>query len=94
MPPQTIDPKTLDDLRSRAVSRAGDLGHRLEPFRTARHDPLCYVSFCTACRQMVIISLQKDGADPSRGLYGYALEAPCPGPGAGRRSELVAAHTR
>ena len=90
--PQTIDPVTLDDLKRRASARAADLGHRLEPFRTARHDPLCYVSFCAACRQMVIISLQKAADDQTGGLYGYALEAPCAASSGGPRSEVASAH--
>ncbi len=93
MAPQTADPITLHDLKTQATARAADLGHRLEPFRTAKHDPLCYVSFCTACRQMVIVSLQKEG-DGSGRLYGYALEAPCAASGALQRSEFVSAHTR
>ncbi len=92
MAPPTIDPVTLDDLKRQAITRAGDLGHHLEPFRTAKHDPLCYVSFCAACRQMVIVSLKKDADDHSGGLYGYALEAPCAAPGPGHRSDLASAH--
>ncbi len=77
MPPQSIDPATLDELKQQAVERAERLNHRLEPFRTAKHDPLCYVSFCSDCRQMVIVSLESR-VDADRGaLYGYALEAPC-----------------
>lgn len=91
MAPQTIDPVSLDDLKRAAIARADTLGHRLEPFRTAKHDPLCCVSFCTACRQMVIVSIEKDCDDRSGGLYGYALEAPCAAAGAGRRSALVSA---
>ncbi len=81
MTPATLDPVTLEALKSQAIARADDLGHRLEPFRTAKHDPLCYVSFCNACRQMVIVSLKKEGAAH---LYGYALEAPCPASHANR----------
>ena len=91
---QTIDPVTLDDLKRQAIARAGDLGHQLEPFRTAKHDPLCYVSFCTACRQMVIVSVQKPAADQTGGLYGYALEAPCAASSGGHRSEGASAPAR
>ncbi len=91
MSPETIDIVTLDDLKRQAVARAVDLGHRLEPFRTAKHDTLCYVSFCTGCRQMVIVSLQDREQERAGRLYGYALEAPCQAP-AGNRSELAAAH--
>jgi hypothetical protein len=76
VPPQSIDPATLEHLKRQATGRAETLGHRLQPFRAAKHDPLCYVSFCRDCRQMVIVSLQQ--ADSPRGaLYGYALEARC-----------------
>ncbi len=77
MPPQSIDPVTLEDFKHQAVERAERLNHRLEPFRTAKHDPLCYVSFCTDCRQMVIVSLDGRTEDDKGALYGYALEAPC-----------------
>ena len=95
MAPQPIDRATLDDLKRDALARAHALGHQLEPFRTARHDPLCHVSFCAACRQMVIVSLTQEGEDRPGRLYGYALEAPCTASGAGRQSELAAAaHAR
>jgi hypothetical protein len=77
VPPQSIiDAGTLEDLKRQAIGRAEALGHRLQPFRAAKHDPLCYGSFCHDCRQMVIVSLERfDG--PRGAFYGYALEARC-----------------
>ncbi len=78
MPPQSVDPGTLEDLKRQAIGRAETLGHRLQPFRAAKQDPLCYVSFCHDCRQMVIVSLEHAGSNqPTGELYGYALEARC-----------------
>lgn len=75
------DVETLDGLKRTAQARAERLGHRLQTFRTAKHDPLCSVSFCSACRQMVIVSLAQRGAERGA-LFGYALETPCAGAGA------------
>jgi hypothetical protein len=78
VPPETIDPGTLDDLKRQAIGRAETLGHHLQPFRAAKQDPFCYVSFCCDCRQMVIVSLE-GARDRPGALYGYALEARCAG---------------
>lgn len=96
MPPHTMDRTTLEGLKRQAIERAAHLSHRLEPFRTAKHDPLCYVSFCADCRQMVIISLEhgdRDGDDRGA-LYGYALEAPCAAHSDGHRHEMIGAGSR
>ncbi len=77
MPQSTVESTTLEDLKRQAVERAENLGHRLEPFRAAKRDPSCYVSFCNQCRQVVIVSLEERPADDQRALYGYALEARC-----------------
>ncbi len=83
--PLTIDAEVFEDLKREAIARAENLGHRLQPFLGAKHDPLCYVSFCNECRQMVIVSLD-DGSDEHKGaLYGYALEARCQGQSAARK---------
>ncbi len=82
MRPQLIDPETLDHLKREATTRAEALGHRLQTFRTAKHDPLCYVSFCADCRQMVIVSLEHIDNPHDRTLFGWALEARCAGSGA------------
>jgi hypothetical protein len=79
VPPQSVDPETLDHLKREATTRAEALGHRLEAFRTAKHDPLCHVSFCADCRQMVIVSLEHVDNPRDRALFGYALEAQCLG---------------
>ncbi len=79
MAPQTIDPETLDHLKREATTRAEALGHRLQVFRTAKQDPLCHVSFCADCRQMVIVSLEHIDDPHNRAFFGYALEARCPG---------------
>ena len=94
MPPQTIiDPGTLEDLKRQAIGRAETLGHRLQPFRAAKHDPLCYVSFCHECRQMVIVSLECSGDRPGA-LYGYALEARCARHADEAEHGLATAHPR
>jgi hypothetical protein len=93
VPLQTIDPAALEDLKRQAIARAEHLGHRLQLFRTAKHDPLCYVSFCNECRQMVIVSLE--GGEEHRGtLYGYALEARCAARAAATQHTPVSADTR
>ncbi len=70
------DVATAEDLKRQAIERAETLGHHLEPFRAAKRDPSCYVSFCNQCRQMVIVALDERGGE--NGLfYGYALEARC-----------------
>lgn len=92
--PDTIDQTTLEDLKHQANSRAGDLGHQLGPFRTAKQDPLCYVSFCVDCRQMVIVSLEKTSDDREGALYGYALEARCQAPKDDQRRTVVTAAAR
>ena len=94
MPPQSIDPATLDHLKHQAVERAARLNHRLEPFRTAKHDPFCHVSFCTDCRQMVIVALAPRPEDDQGALYGYALEAPCAVSRGERHAALVSADAR
>ncbi len=85
MAPQTIDAEVLEDLKREAITRAENLGHRLQPFLGAKHDPLCYVSFCNECRQMVIVSLEHGGEDHKGALYGYALETRCQGHSAARK---------
>jgi hypothetical protein len=84
--PQAPDPDALESLKRTATARAEALGHHLQVFRAAKHDPLCYVSFCTACRQMVLLNVAPRPTDrhPSQPagehrqcLFGYALEAPC-----------------
>jgi len=71
------DFQLLDDLKSLAVDRASRQGHRLGVFRTSRNDPERYVSFCEACRHLVIIDLLPGPGVERRRLYGYALEAGC-----------------
>ena len=95
MPPQSIDPGTLEDLKRQAIGRAEAVGHHLRPFRAAKQDPLCYVSFCHDCRQMVIVSLaDARGSQPGAGvLYGYALEARCTSH-ATEEAALVSANAR
>ena len=88
MPPQPIDTAALDHLKRQAIGRAETLGHRLQPFRAAKQDPLCYVSFCHDCRQMVIVSLEHDS--PRAAFYGYALEAPCARQDADHKQPTVA----
>ncbi len=95
MPPETIDVTTLEDLKHRAVERAETLGHRLQPFRAAKQDPLCYVSFCHACRQMVIVSLEHTPSTEHTGaLYGYALEARCLGSAVEHGEPAAVSHGR
>ncbi len=86
MPPQAPDPDALESLKHTATARAEALGHHLQVFRAAKHDPLCYVSFCTACRQMVLLNVapRRDerralpaANEHRQALFGYALEAPC-----------------
>ena len=89
----TLDPIALEDLKRQAIARAERLGHRLQPFRAAKHDPLCHVSFCGECRQMVIVSLE-GVAERAGTLYGYALEARCATPLSVVEEASVAAGTR
>jgi hypothetical protein len=84
---------TLEDLKRQAIGRAETLGHRLEPFRAAKQDPLCHVSFCHDCRQMVIVSLENAGSQPGA-LYGYALEARCANHATEHAQPLASAQTR
>ncbi len=94
MPLSTTDTVTLEDLKRQAVERAENLGHRLEPFRAAKRDPSCYVSFCNQCRQMVIVSFEERPADDQRALYGYALEARCAAHSDDSRHALASAPSR
>ncbi len=95
MPPQSIDVTTLEDLKRQAIGRAEALGHRLQPFRTTKHDPLCYVSFCDGCRQMVIVSLEHvPSSDHAGTLYGYALEARCAAHTVEHAEAVAASHGR
>ena len=89
MPPQTVDPETLEQLKRAAILRAEQLGHHLQVFRNAKHDPHCYVSFCSDCRQMVLVNLASRGQRASA-LLGYALEAPCAARPAGEPSRVLA----
>ncbi len=95
LPPYAIDhdQSILDDLKGQAAERAARFGHRLEPFRTAKHDPDCYVSFCADCRQMVIVNIERHGADENGALYGYALEAQCAAHGVVHRASAAVAVT-
>lgn len=90
MPPQAAGVATVEDLKRQAVERAETLGHHLEPFRTAKRDPSCFVSFCNHCRQMVIVSLD-ERPDEQGVFYGYALEARCAAVEANRREPAPAA---
>lgn len=91
LPPHTIDRSVLEDVKGQAVERAARFGHHLEPFRTAKHDPDCYVSFCVDCRQMVIVNIERHGKDETGALYGYALEAPCVAHSAADHRQVAAA---
>lgn len=66
----------LAHLKHEAERVAGQRGHRLAPFRNARHDPLRYVSFCTACGGLVIVETGP-GDDLANRLHGHAWDSDC-----------------
>ena len=74
-----LESQLLEDLKALALERAARQGHRMGVFQTARRDPLRYVAFCEDCRHIVIIDLAPAPGYDRRRLYGYALEASCPG---------------
>jgi hypothetical protein len=82
---QVADADTLESLKQVAVARAEALGHHLQAFQAAKRDPLCCVSFCRDCRQMVLLSLAAP-AGSSSALLGYALVCRCEGQRDARRA--------
>ena len=93
MPSEPIERSTLDDLKRRAAERAGELGHHLGPFRSAKRDHFS-VSFCLDCRQMVIVTLEDEDGDCHGSLHGYALEVRCVAPGARSSEDSIAVGAR